>query len=455
MKMSRLSSLNNKKSGDNPTKGKSDEEGLHLSISQKMDIMSLLPERIQRTRFMNQNNLEPMPQIPYYIQPPMYAFPLWQAIHDEVLNEQDRKGYEIIPLKMPIERFMKQKKFDHEVIVGKHSITDRKYKVRYLTQIPYTVTDCAKAYIRLCEFSSGNRLTPRYNKYKDNYWRKRGIKYFSGYHKGNFAYIDMESAFWSILWPTTIDMEYDWIKQEIISDGTICYYHCDQFRMYKPVRLVLHTLFGYKNMIVWNPEKQRTVPGKPFKDALYRPYNLGYIHDVMNSIVWDVRKNFTLYQWLTDAAIVPEDQGEALVEFLREEWFINSKIKYRGEGYSNRLDSYKIGEKTTGSFNKRAVGTEHIELFEPNIEGLKELRQLAKKYELPEIRQILKKPRMPGSHTALSTAIQTEIQPKPKKPKPTKKSPNPMGRGKTTPLPEDIITFKSIEDIRNREKNDD
>lgn len=438
--MSRLSSLNNKKSTeDNPTKSISDEPELHLSVGEQMNVMNLLPERVQRTRFINHYNLEPLPQIPHYIQLPTYAFPLWQAIHDEVLNEQDRKGYEIIPLRMPISRFLREHKFKNDVIIGKNSITDRKNKVRYLAQIPYTVTDCAKAYIRICEFLSGKRLEPQYNKHKDVYRRKRGIKYFSGYHKGNFAYIDMESAYWSILWPTTVDMQYDHINQEIASEGNICYQHCDQFRMFKQVRLVLHTLFGYRDMRIWHPDEGRIKPGNLFQDALYRPFNLGYVHDVMNAIVSEIKEKFTLYQWLTDAAIVPENQGEALVEFLREEWFINSRITHKGEGYSNRIDSYQIGEYHTRGFNKRIVGVEHDGLYPANIEGLKELRQQAKNGTLPEIRKIKHKPRMPGSRMALSIAMEAEITPRKQRLIAPKRNRDFMNTRKGTIPPEDTI----------------
>jgi hypothetical protein len=66
--LSRLSNLNTKYSTDNPTKGKSDE--VHISGLEAAQILSFLPDRIQRTRFLDHYKLEPMPEIPKYIQLP-------------------------------------------------------------------------------------------------------------------------------------------------------------------------------------------------------------------------------------------------------------------------------------------------------------------------------------------------------------------------------------------------
>jgi hypothetical protein len=402
--------MNTLYSTDNPTKGISDEEGLHISGLDIMQIMTLLPDRIARTRYMNHYGLEPMQQIPEYILLPSFAFPLFQAIHDEVLNEQDRKGYEVVPLKKTIQRFLNDTDFTNDVIVGKYSVTDKKNKVRYLTQIPYTITDCARAYIRLCEFSAGTRLTPKYNKYKDIVRMKKGIKFFSGYYAGELAYIDIRAAYWSILWPTTLDMEYDPIKQEITADGIIPYIHCDQFAMHKQIRNVMHTLYGYRDMRIWKHEERRIRHGQMFGDRLYRPYNLAYIHDVMNAICVDVREHFTLLQWLTDGIIVPADQAEPLMEFLFQEWFLDSRLKWTGDGASNRIDMYKVGNKQTGHYNPKIVGTPHCELRSANIESLKEIRQQAKNGTLPEIRATKKKSKIFG----VSPTVIQESEYKPK-----------------------------------------
>jgi hypothetical protein len=447
--MSRLSNLNTRYSTDNPTKGKSDEE-IHITGLGAMQAMAFLPDRIARTRYMNNYHMEPMPEIPHYILLPSHAFPLYQAIHDEVLDEQERKGYEIVPLKVPIQRFLNDTKFTSDVIVGKYSVTDRKNKIRYLTQIPYTVTDCARAYIRLCEFTAGRKLTPRYNKYTDVAHMRRGVKYFSGYYAGELAYVDLKAAYWQILWPTTLDMEYNPITQEIEYEGKITYIHCNQFAKHKQIRNVLHTLYGYRDMRIWKHDERRIRRGPMFMDALYRPYNVAYIHDVMNAVVTDVKNNFTLLQWLTDAAIVPADQAEPLMEFLFQEWFLDSRLVQIGEGSSNRIDMYKVGSKQTGHYNPKIVGTPHNELRPANIEELKILRQQAKTGTLPVIRRPEKKSKVFGFATKVIE--ESEYKPKPRLIAP-KRPPITNIKTRTNfipPLPQETITFESVKDIRGK-----
>lgn len=454
--MKKLRELNTRYSTDNPTKGISDEEGLHLNIGEQMAVMNLLPERIQRTRYINNYHLEPLPQIPRYIQLPTYAFPLWQGIHDQVLDDYERTGIERIPIKTSIPRFLNDHHFINNVTVGKYSVYDPVARVKYLTQIPYTVTDCAKAYIEICEFLSGKKLKPEYNKFKDkipaNY--KIGIKYFSSYHKGDLAYIDIKAAYWSILWPTTIDMRYDTQKQEIESEGTITYWHCDQFMMQKHVRNVMNTLFNYRSRNLWYWDERRIRQGKPYMDRLYRPYNLAYILDVMNAIITEVKEKFTLYQWLTDAAIVPANQADALIEYLHEEWFLTGKIDDIGPGTSNRVDVYKVGKKQTRSYRPRIVGTPNNPLRPANVEYFKMLRQQIKNGQLPNIRRSVKKTKVFGFSTNVINP--SEYTPKPKliapkrPPKPPK---GPMYGKKDSSPPEN--TINAIETFKKIKKKDD
>ena len=415
--MSRLSDLNNRRSTDNPTRGITDEEGLHLTDITLAQTMSLLRDRMSRTRYINHYHLEPEQQIPRYVSLPTYAFPLYQAIHDEALDHYKDEGWEIIPIDVPKTRFLNDNHFKHKMIVGQFSITDTQAKTKYLLQIPYTVTDCAKAYIRICERLSEARLKPQYNKYTDRIDHiRKGIKYFSGYYTGELAYVDIKTAYWSILWPTTIDMRYDMNTQTIMGDGQIQYWYCDQFAMHRDTRHVLNTLFAYRKSRMWDPETRRLIQGPMIKDRMYRPYNTGYIHDVMNAVVVEATQKFNILQWLTDAAILPLNQAEAFMEFLFEEWFLASRIKYFGEGTSNRIDMYDIrgiDGRTTRNFKKRIIGTTHNELRPANIEELKKIRQQAKNGTLPDIKQRIKKKRVFGKN--ITVAIPAEITLKPKK----------------------------------------
>lgn len=439
--LSRLSSLNNKKS--QPI-----EPGLHLTGLQKTQILSLLPDRISRTRFLNTYHLEPLPEIPHYILLPNFL--LFQAINDRILDNHESSDYEIIPIDTTIYRFLNSHNFTNNIRHGYYSATDTKNKIRYVTQIPYTVTECAREYIRICEFLSGNKLRPQYSKYRDRIYTSP-THYFSGYHKGELAYIDITAAYWSILWPTAIDMEYDPIKQEITAEGSIAYYHCDQFAKAKIIRNLLSSLYNYKHMKIWKWDEKRNYHFFP-PSELYRPYNVAYIYDMINAIVVDaINRGFQIKQWLTDAAILPTHQANSFQEFLFEEWFLDSRLIASGPGYSNITNSYKIGPKTTGGFNPRQVGVEHNKLREANIEGLKELRQLAKNNQLPEIGKSKRQKRMPGSRVALKTAEPSEYIPKKRLIAP-KRIIDPMNTRGNSPPPKNTLSFDSAQNILKRYK---
>lgn len=364
--MSRLSNMNTRYSTDNPTKGKSDE--LHLTGIELAQILTLLPERMIRTRFLNNQRLEPMPEIPAYINLPVH-YPLFQTINDRILDNHDNDDYEIIPIKTSIKTFLNNHEFSNDLKVGNYSATDRKNHKRYVVQIPYTITECAREYIRICEFCAGKKLRAQYSKHKDIV-RAHPVHYFSGFYEGNLAYIDLKAAYWSILWPTTLDMEYDPINQEIAMNGKIPYVYADQFVICKEIRQLIHSLFNYRTMRVWKWDEKRIRHQFP-PSELYRPYNVWYIYDVMNAIVTDVANNFTLLQWLTDAAIVPANQADGLLDFLFEKWILLARIIATGPGMSNQTNMYKVGTKQTAHFDPNIRDNEHIRLRNANVEGLR------------------------------------------------------------------------------------
>jgi hypothetical protein len=115
MKLSKLSNLNTRYSSDNPTKGKSDE--VHITGLDAMQIMSFLPNRVLRTRFMNHYQMDPLPEIPKYILLPTHL-PLFQAINDRILDNHDKNGYEIIPIETSIKTFLNTHTFETDLKIG-------------------------------------------------------------------------------------------------------------------------------------------------------------------------------------------------------------------------------------------------------------------------------------------------------------------------------------------------
>lgn len=349
----------------------------------RAEALEIMPRKVAATRYKNTPLLEPLNPIPQQILLP-YHFPLFQAIHDRVLDRQDAQGFERIELQEGIHSFLRDNEFENDLIIGNFTATDRTAKIKYVTQVPYTLTECAREYIRICEFSAGSHLKPTYNKIKDVN-RKHPTMYFSGYANGELAYIDLRAAYFQILWPTTIDMQYEPDLQEIVQEGNIGYVHADQFMKCKKVRQIIHTLYNYRYMKTWDHEKKIVVRRKP-PSEIYRPYNMSFIYDMMNAIAQDINANFTLYQWLTDAAIVPYSQAESVREFLFQEWFLDSRLEAFGDGISNQMNMYKVGDKRTAHFDPDKKGRPHSSFKPANIDYLKSYRMACINGEIPIIK---------------------------------------------------------------------
>jgi hypothetical protein len=364
--------------GDFSTSGKrnnfqQDIDSLTPSI--KTEILEIMPQSMSQTRYLNHNIDEPMPQgIPHYIQLP--PFPLFDSLKSWI---ETHSAYTHIPLTQGIMSFIKSREFENDMIVGNFSATDTSKKLKYVTQIPNTKTEIANAYIKFCTHQAGKKLKPVYNANKERN-KSAPTHYFSGYYEGDLAYVDMWCAYWSILWPTCIDQEYDPKTQEIVEDGTIPYLRCDEFAKAKDIRNILHTLYGYRTTRIWD-HKKKMIKHRIFASPTYRPYNLSYIYDVMNAIVSEIKEKFTLLQWLTDAAIVPANEAENLMEYLFGHWWIDSKIKYKGHGKSIALNVYEIGQPiphtTAHSEEIRNTKGRYTSSLKPaNIEGLKNERRM-------------------------------------------------------------------------------
>lgn len=441
--MSRLSNLNNK------TIRPDSELHLNFTKAQMAWMLSMLPDRVSRTRFINHWQLPPLQETPEYIQVPT-QYPLWQALDDRLWEKYQET--EIIPIDKPLRTFLNSHDFTSDLKIGYYSASNRKEKTRYVTQVPYTVTDYARTYLELCQELSGHKLKHgQYHKHK-NRCHVSPIFYFSGYAKCEMAYVDIKAAYWSILYPTTMDMEYDPINQEISAEGTIGYYYCDQFEKSKRIRQIIHSLFNYREMKTWEHENRRIRRDYPPAE-LYRPYNVWYIYDIMNAIITDAMNNgFIIYQWLTDAAIIPAHQAEPFMEFLFERWFLASRLKYIGDGVSNQFNMYKVGSKLSGSFNPKRKVSRIINTTrpDPNIEGLRKYRLELINGEHP-IRKSKKQSKMFG--IAMKVIEPAEITPKKRLIAP-KRSIDPIKRRKNSPPPKSDFNYRSKQDILNKFKND-
>jgi hypothetical protein len=340
-------------------------------------LRALLSSKMKATRYSNRG-LKELWESPFPRTHEFPDLPLFRDIQEwlDFSNTYERRTISMGPHKY-LQTFPQE--FDHKTIIGHYGLTDKTCKIKWRTDIPWSNTEMAIGYIELCEMAADRKLTPKYNKYKDLH-DKRSTIFYTGKYTGELAYIDMCHAYWQILYPTTIDMEYDPDQQEIGSQGKIPYIKPDEFAQYKDTRLVMGSLYNHRMSTYWDEEKQIVAHkiGNPTK--MYRPYNLAYIYDVMNAIATDVREHFPVCQWLTDAPIVPGKCADSVREFLKEEWEIETRLEARGEGVSRGTNSYFIEAgyglpgKKSGSYDRIRGGYAHKKMPAANVEKLKHER---------------------------------------------------------------------------------
>jgi hypothetical protein len=335
------------------------------------------PSLARKAQYKNRVNPNLAGESPLPFKTEFPPFPLFSTIREylETHDKWERQELNVNP-QFYAQHFSKY--LDHSPIIGDHSLTDKKCKIKKLIQYPYTSTEIATSYIRLCEEEAKEILRTKYSKHKDR--NKSGPTiYFGGRYQGELGYIDLKQAYWQILSPTTLDMEYIPDLQEIVSQGFIPYIQPDEFGEWREVRLILNSLFNYRELSVWDIEKQRIIH-QIFPSSLYRPFNLSYILDIMNAVFIDCMDNFPgkIHQWLTDAPIVSGEYTERIRDFLWTEWGFHSRIEAWGNGDSKSQSVYKIEaghglpEKITKHYySSRPLPKNNKKFPSANIENLK------------------------------------------------------------------------------------
>lgn len=341
-----------------------------LSAELKAEILSILPTRIVGLRYLRHEYLGENPQYPGRLIIP--DTPLWHAIINEANRRINKSPFIRVPLREGVRNFLHLHEHENELMVGAYSIIDNVSKIKYIRFEPFTPTELMSAYLSLC--LAGRRMT-MYHK-KIDIQKQLPVNYFSGPVSGKLAYVDLKWAYWNILWPTAIDMSYDPISQTIESYGHLHYMYPEEFAQMRIPRLLVHGVFAHRTNAFWIPSRSRLIH-RFIPSQLYRPYLVTYILDTMHRIAWEAKQKFTIHQWLTDAAILPENQMEEFRNWLLNEWFMTSRIIAHGDGDSPGKDMYWIGDKKTkhytSSLKHKPEPVNNV--FETNPE-LKTIRRL-------------------------------------------------------------------------------
>ena len=165
----------------------------------------------------------------------------------------------------------------------------------------------------------------------------------NGRHRGQFAYVDISQAYWTIHRTATIDMSFNPGQWALM--GRAEYRDVAEVSAYRELRHAIPGSLALGTMQLFRYGQQEETD---FKGSFFYPGIVGYTMHVMHSIAREVIDNFGAMMVLTDAYIVPAQYADLVVDFLRERWGVEAIVKAEGDGALYGLNVYQVGNHRTG-----------------------------------------------------------------------------------------------------------
>lgn len=237
-------------------------------------------------------------------------------------------------------------------LVGPDTVYDRSKQRRYIDHTKTQPSDGAIAteYIRTLQKAYA---TPNLDFIADRDLVMDEIPPLPAYWDGlshdqeDLAYVDIASAYWSILRVFTLDTV---IENGEVSIGRIQFLQPNLVEQSK----------GFRNAVYGVTRTPSTVQfyrfGQPVDDDRVSPFWNPYLStctvSTMVSIALEAMATVPVYMWLTDAAIVKASDAQKLVDLLENKWKLEARITKTGNA---RLTGY--GDYTFGELSKIAHGS--------------------------------------------------------------------------------------------------
>lgn len=289
--------------------------------------------------------------------------PLYQMLAARVLNRTS--NYTRVRIQTEPIEWIKRISPNSSFIVGSKQLTDTRNKVKYLYQWPFTYAELGSEYLTYCQ--EDYDLS---NKTFGGSPGPRAPVAFRGPTKGTFAYVDIQACYFSLYRYITLDAEY---SDTFFCNGNIGFRDCNELYLSKLLR---NTVFGLLRKGSRTRYKDNHYTRTNERSNLYHPQIANYVLSTIQAVAQDCWKLFPIQQWLTDAAILPLNHAESLIQYLKEEWNLTAKIEAYGKAYSFAAGSYKIGHKVTSSLMQLSITSTKLEIFDPvSITFLKEIRK--------------------------------------------------------------------------------
>ena len=303
--------------------------------------------------------------------------PLWTELENRLQWQIANSEYERVPIDVEPLRFVtgQLKKTNHHLVLGSFHVTDKTDKIKYLSQWPYTYGEIATEYIALCEETAGQFL--RWEPVIEN---GKSVIYFTGPRRGNYAYVDITSCYFSLYSAATFDLRYN-RQTSTVSLGRVPLIATSQLRLHKTIRNMIFGIMRKARGVEYLTDKGYT--STDAHSRYYKPDLTAYVLDTVQAIAQEAKQRFHLHMWLTDAAILPMSEAQDFQRFLREEWSLNSEIKYQGPSSLFSSNCFQVGQHVTEQLKGFTIQKgSPINTMEPvNVPALKFYRRELVKWQ--------------------------------------------------------------------------
>lgn len=286
-----------------------------------------------------------------------------------------------------LDKWPPMSEIDCECIVGAMVMTSQSTKQRWMLKrkaIPFagtwvTSADLARLYLNLKFKGKKRRITTI--QWKDFYEHNKRSMPLSVYPQTyeNGYYVDIRSAYWSILRAVGWDVDYmpgQWLK--VKDDITVNDFPFPHDKMARNC-LVSLAADGSKQMRVWTGTEMHFRKGG---NGLVNKMLYCFVADILNNIAYECIRAGACYSF-TDGFICDHKDVNTIEEIISS-WGLASSIKYTGECEVKGVGAYKFGSFKTRKFDIQQGHSIH-KIAPNNLVWLKKrFRHFAEKYKATE-----------------------------------------------------------------------
>jgi hypothetical protein len=284
-----------------------------------------------------------------------YAAKMYEQM--EAMGREKWAGYKIHLLKkwFPVTRLQ------CPAYVGAFTLSSPETKQRWFLSsdaIPFADTwvspaDLARLYLQIKWGGKKRRINTA--QWKNFYETNRSMPLWaSPVYMDNAYYIDIRSAYWSILRAVGWDLQYTPGKVLSINDPiTVNDFPFDTVKMARNC-LISISADGSKNLRYWNGQKMEV---RRSGNGLVNRMLWSFVCDVLNGVAWDCYRAGAVYGF-TDGFIFPAHRVEAGMAAI-EAWGLPTSVKFNGECEISGPGAYKFPGRVTGKFLRQREHTFH------------------------------------------------------------------------------------------------